>query len=200
MEIVIASNNVHKIREFREMLKAIKGVDVFSLLNFPKYEPLEETGATFQENAQLKARHAAVHLKKWVLADDSGLVVPPLQGSPGVHSKRYAGPEATDADNRKKLLREMQHLTGLQRCAYFECCLVLCDPSGSEKCVSGICEGHILTEERGRNGFGYDSLFVKNDYDKTFAEITEAVKNRISHRCKAFEKLRIILEGLAVAE
>jgi XTP/dITP diphosphohydrolase len=199
MEIVIASHNLHKIREFREMFKAFKGLahlDILSLLNFPKYELPEETGTTFKENALLKARDAAAHTKKWVLADDSGLVVPKLQGSPGVYSARYAGEQATDADNRQKLLSAMQGMTGLERCAYFECCLVLCGPNGTEKCVTGICEGHLLTEERGRHGFGYDPLFVKNDYEKTFAELDDSVKNRISHRYKAFEKLVNALEAL----
>ncbi len=199
MEIVIASSNLHKIREFREMFKNFKplaNLEVLSLLNFPKYLLPEETGTTFKENALLKARDAATHLKKWVLADDSGLVVPMLQGSPGVYSARYAGENAADIDNRQKLLREMQNFSGLERSAYFECCLVLCNDEGIEKCVTGICEGHILTEERGRNGFGYDPIFVKNDYEKTFAELDDSVKNRISHRYKAFEKLANTLEAL----
>lgn len=199
MDIVIASSNLHKVREFRELFKLFKSLskfDILSLLNFPHYTPPPETGTTFKENAQIKARHAATHLKKWVLADDSGLVVPMLKGEPGVYSARYAGEEATDLDNRLKLLKAMQKMQGLERSAYFECCLVLCNPEGVEKTVSGICEGHILTEERGRNGFGYDPLFVKNDYDKTFAELDESVKNRISHRYKAFEKLANALEAL----
>ncbi|MBA3956981.1 MAG: XTP/dITP diphosphatase [Parachlamydiaceae bacterium] len=196
MEIVIASSNMHKIREFREMFKAIKDIDIISLINFPDYVPPEETGETFQENALIKARHAAQHLNRIALADDSGLVVPCLKGAPGVYSRRYAGPEANDADNRRKLLQDMQGLSDIQRSAYFECSLALCRPDGWEKCTSGICEGHIITEERGRNGFGYDALFVKNDYDKTFAELDESVKNRISHRHKSFEKLIYTLETL----
>lgn len=196
MEIIIASHNVHKLREFREMFKSIKGLDILSLHQFPNYIPPEESGKTFLENATLKASHAASQLKKWVLADDSGLVVPCLNGAPGVLSRRYAGIDATDADNRKKLLREMSGLAEVSRSAYFECCLALYSPEGKEKVVTGICEGHILCEERGRNGFGYDSLFVKNDYDKTFAELDETLKNRISHRHKAFEKLFNALDAL----
>lgn len=198
MEIVIASTNLHKMREFRNMLQSIKNLDILSLRNFPNYVVPEETETTFQGNAALKARHAAKHLKKWILADDSGLVVPCLKGAPGVYSRRYAGDHATDSENRKKLLKEMQGFSGLERSAYFECCLVLCSPEGVEKSVRGICEGFILTEERGRNGFGYDALFVKNDYDKTFAELNEDVKNRISHRHKALEKLLLILETLKI--
>lgn len=196
MEIVIATRNVHKLREFREMFKALKGIDLLSLLNFPDYILPEETGTTFLENATIKAEHAAIQLGKWALADDSGLVIPALQGAPGVYSARYAGKQASDADNRKKLLQEMQQLDGLQRAAYFECCLVLCSPGKIKKPTTGICEGHLLTEERGANGFGYDPLFVKNDYDKTFAELSDVVKNRISHRYRAFEKMRLYIESL----
>lgn len=196
MEIVIASHNVHKIREFREMLKPLKHIDVLSLLNFPNYAFPEENGKTFKENTVLKAEHAAQTLQKWVLADDSGLVVPALNGSPGIFSRSYAGDEATDAENRHKLLKEMNGLKEIQRAAYFECCLALANAQGLKKCVTATCEGMILPEERGRNGFGYDSIFVKNDYDKSFAEMDEATKNRISHRRKAFEKLLSTLEML----
>jgi XTP/dITP diphosphohydrolase len=169
MEIVIVTNNLHKMREFREMLKPIKHIDVLSLLNFPHYELPNEEGKTFKENALAKATHAAAFLKKVVLADDSGLVVPSLSGIPGVNSRRYAGEDATDAENRHKSLMELEGKRRHERSAYFECCLVLASPDKLIKCVSGTCEGIILTEERGRNGFGYDSLFVKNEYDKSFA-------------------------------
>lgn len=196
MEIVIASHNLHKIREIREMLKGFKRADFLSLLNFPEYKPLLENGKTFKDNASMKAVHAASVLKKWVIADDSGLVIPALNGAPGVRSKRYAGDEATDAENRQKLLADMLHLDSLHRSAYFECCLALASPEGLKKTVTGNCEGYIIKEEKGRNGFGYDAIFVKNEYDKTFAEIDEATKNRISHRRKAIEKLLPTLERL----
>lgn len=196
MELVLASTNLHKIREFREMLKAFKNLDVLSLLNFPAYIQPPETGATFKENAILKAVHAAQALNKWVVADDSGLVVPSLAGDPGVYSARYSGEGATDADNRLKLLHALEGKQDLERTAYFECCLALANPAGLQKCVTGTCEGRILLEERGRNGFGYDALFIKHDYDKTFAELDEATKNRISHRRKALEKLTGTLESL----
>lgn len=197
MELVIASKNLHKIREFREMLKGFKHIDVLSLLNFPQYVPPEESGKTFQENAILKAQHAAKNLQKCVLADDSGLVVPSLKGAPGIHSRRYAGEDATDSENRQKLLLELSGKQEHERSAYFECCLVLSKPDGFTKSVTGTCEGVILREERGRNGFGYDPLFVKNEYDKTFAEIDDSTKNKISHRRKAFEKLLANLEALS---
>jgi XTP/dITP diphosphohydrolase len=196
MEIVLATANLHKVREFREMFKSLSHLDVISLVQFPHYTAPEETGADFKENAILKAEHAAKSLKRWVLADDSGLVVPALKGEPGVFSRRYAGETATDAENRKKLLQNMQHLEDVERSAYFECCLAIANEEGLKKCVTGLCEGTIIKEEKGRNGFGYDALFVKYDYEKSFAELEESTKNRISHRRKAFERLIPFLENL----
>lgn len=197
MEIVLASANLHKVQEFRDMFKSLTHIELISLHQFNRYTAPEETGKTFKENAILKAEHAAKHLNKWVLADDSGLIVPALQGEPGVKSKRYAGPEASDVENCRKLLQAMENLNGQARTAYFECCLAVADPEGLiKKCVEGICEGSIVKEPRGRNGFGYDSLFIKNDYEKTFAELDDNVKNRISHRRKAFERLLSFLETL----
>jgi XTP/dITP diphosphohydrolase len=199
MELVIASSNLHKIRECRSMLKAVSGLDVLSLLDFPHYKPLEETGKTFEENAVQKAVHAAAALQKLVLADDSGVVVPAINGAPGVFSARYAGNEATDAENRRKLLKEMASLADQDRNAYFECCLALAAPDGLKKCVHGICEGTITTEERGSLGFGYDPVFIKYEYSKTFAELDEDTKNRISHRRKAFDKILPSLESLCTS-
>lgn len=194
MELVLATTNMHKIREFRDMLKRFAHIDVLSLLNFPEYVPPPENGTTFKENASLKGEHAGKALNRWVLADDSGLVVPVLKGAPGIFSRRYAGNDATDTENRQKLLREMESFGDADRHAYYECCLVLANEQGIQKIVTGTCEGTLLEHERGRNGFAYDSLFVKYDYDKTFAEIAEDAKNRISHRAKAFEKLASFLE------
>ena len=196
MELVLASQNLHKIREFRAMLKPFKDIEVLTLHQFPELKLPPEDQDTFVGNAQVKAKYVAEQTKKWALGDDSGLIVPALNGIPGVYSARYAGEESTDADNRRKLLQEMEALQGLKRSAYFECCLALCSPDGVEKTFIGICEGMILTEERGSNGFGYDSLFIKHDYDKSFAELDESTKNRISHRYKAFEKLGRALEGM----
>jgi XTP/dITP diphosphohydrolase len=196
MELVIATTNLHKIRELREMLKRFPHIDVLSLHNFPQYTPPSEEGKTFKENAALKAKHAAEQLQKYVLADDSGLVIPSLGGAPGVNSRRYAGDDATDAENRAKLLAELEGKQDHERSGYFECCLAFAQPGKEVKYFLGSCEGTILREERGRNGFGYDSVFVKNDYDKTFAEIDETTKNKVSHRRKAFEKLIVYLETL----
>lgn len=196
MEIVIASTNVHKIREFRSLLKPFKHFDVLSLLDFPSYVPLEETGDSFEEIVSRKATHAAEQLNKWALADDSGLVVPALGGLPGVRSARYAGEHATDRENRQKLLSEMKSFQEGRRDAYFACWIAIASPEGLQKIEKGICEGTIVEEERGRHGFGYDPVFRKHEYSKTFAELDETIKNRISHRRKAFDRLSLYLESL----
>lgn len=199
-EIVIASTNIHKIREFRSMFKSLSGFDILSLRDFSSYHPPEETGKTFEENAIAKALHAAAALNRWVLADDSGLIVPALNGHPGIFSARYAGIDATDLDNRKKLLEEAQHLMDEDRFAYYECCLALASPRGLKKSACGTCEGTLLSKDKGGGGFGYDPLFVKHGYSKTFAELEESIKNRISHRRKAFDKLLFSLESLSNIE
>lgn len=198
MQLVLATTNLHKLREFKEMFKSLPKIELFSLVQFPDYVPPEETGATFTENAILKAVHAAHHLRHWVLADDSGLCVPALGGAPGIFSRRYAGENATDQENRQKLLEAMQHLKEDERYAHYTCALSLASPEGLKKSAEGICEGRILPSARGRNGFGYDPLFLKHDYDKTFAELDESLKNRISHRRKAFERLIVYLESVKV--
>jgi XTP/dITP diphosphohydrolase len=196
IQLVIASKNVHKIREYKEILKELFNFDVLSLLDFPKYTPKEESSKTFRENAISKALNAAKALNKWVIADDSGLIVPALKGQPGIVSARYAGKNASDVDNRKKLLAEMKELEEEDRNAYFECCIALASPEGLKKCVCATCEGSIAKMERGGGGFGYDPLFIKHEYSKTFAELEASIKNRISHRRKALDKLVIFLETL----
>lgn len=196
IEIVIASTNIHKIREFRDMLKNIPNLDLLSLNDFPNYVPPEETGSTFEENAVLKAVNAAKSLNRYCIADDSGLVVPALKGAPGVYSARFAGSHATDLDNRRKLLSEMALFVDEERNAYFECCIVLASPSGVEKIAKGVSEGTIAAHDKGGSGFGYDPIFIKHDYNKSFAELGDTVKNRISHRRKALDKIITSLEVL----
>jgi XTP/dITP diphosphohydrolase len=195
-QLVIASKNIHKIREIKSILnQLLTGADILSLIDFPDYIPPEETGSTFEENAIIKATHAAKALNKWVISDDSGLIVPALNGEPGVYSARYAGNNATDGDNRKKLISKIEELDEKDRFAYFECCIALASPEKLKKCVCATCEGKVHTQERGGEGFGYDPIFVKHDYNKTFAELPESIKNKISHRRKALDKILTTLES-----
>jgi len=193
--LLIATTNTNKLREIRSIVSG--SFELFTLWYYPDYEQPEETGQTCEENAVLKATHAAEHLGVWALADDSGLFVPSLGGRPGVHSARYAGEDASYKENRKKLLEEMKAFDDLQRHCRFEAWMALADPAGSlVKVVQGVCEGEILYEERGGSGFGYDSIFRKHGYSKSFGELSEDVKNRISHRTIALEKILPSIEAI----
>ena len=196
-QLVIASKNIHKIRELKAILHdVIPDIDILSLIDFPQYIPPEETDSTFEENAIQKAEYAAKALNRWVLADDSGLIVPALGGEPGVYSARYAGKGASDADNRKKLIAKLKDLPDKNLSAYFECCLALASPEQLKKSVCAKCEGRVVAIEKGGHGFGYDPIFIKHDYNNTFSELNEDIKNKISHRRKAIDKLLITLESI----
>lgn len=197
MELVIASKNLHKIREIKAILKSYFPFDLLSLSDFPEYQPPPEKSSSFEENAFSKATSAAKFLKRWCLGEDSGLVIPALQNDPGVTSARYAGEGASDLENRTKLLKELNSLSEDQRVGYFTCCMALASPEGVQKQVKGMCEGRLILSPRGSHGFGYDPLFIKYDYNKTFAELEEETKNRISHRRKALDKLFPMLELLS---
>lgn len=196
MKLILATSNLHKILELKAILKPyLKGVDLLSLRDFPEYQVPEETGKTFVENAEVKAFHAAKTLGQLVIADDSGLVIPSLDGEPGVYSRRYAGEEATDKENREKLIANLQEKSEDERSGYYECALCFASPDKIVKTTTGHCEGTITLEPRGRGGFGYDSIFIKYDYNKTLAELDEDTKNRISHRRKAVDKMLLTLEA-----
>jgi XTP/dITP diphosphohydrolase len=200
VEVVLATSNLNKLREIKEILRDLPALSFLSLRAFPHYTPPEETGVTFEENAILKSVTAAKELHHWVLAEDSGLVVPALEGRPGIYSARYAGKEgkeASDKENRGKLLEEMRELSGVARSAYFVCSVALSSPAGLVACESATCEGVVVEQEKGSGGFGYDPLFRKHDYHLTFAELDEATKNRVSHRRKALELIRPFLERLS---
>ena len=199
MRLLLATSNLHKLREIRAILSKTKSLELLTLRDFPQFKIPEETGATFKENAILKAVSAAKELHIMTLADDSGLVVPALDDSPGIYSSRYAGENATDKENLEKLIKELQNIKPEKRQARFECAMALCDENGNLiKCVTGTCEGSLILEPRGNKGFGYDPIFIKYDYNKTMAELTEDVKNRVSHRRRAFDKILITLESLGI--
>lgn len=189
MKILIATRNYGKLREMKDLLSPFSSLDLYSLHDFPDYEPPEETQDTFEQNATLKAVDASKRLGIVAIADDSGLVVPALQGRPGVHSRRFASLHASDSENRAKLIEEIAKIPETERSAHFFCALAVAANGKLVKLTTGQCEGQILDKERGTQGFGYDSLFLKYDYHRTFAELDPEVKNRVSHRRKAFDKL-----------
>lgn len=184
-ELIVATKNKGKAAEFREMLVPY-GFEVKTLLDFPDRMPdIEETGTTFQENAQLKAEEISTLLNKPVIADDSGLAIDYLQGRPGVYSARYAGEPTDDRLNYEKVLNEMKGVPASDRTARFICVLAFAQPGKQTIFIEGTCEGAITTEARGTNGFGYDPIFVPTKYDKTMAELEASEKNELSHRYHA---------------
>lgn len=188
--LVAATHNANKTREIREIAGSWFD-DVLDLNAWPEIPPAVEAGATFEENSAIKALHASVLLPEaFVLADDSGLEVDSLGGAPGVISARYAGPDATDAKNRKKLLAELDKLGSNPgpRTARFRCVLTVAKGGAKLAVFSGSCEGRIVPEERGQGGFGYDALFIPEGFDQTFGELSSAVKNQLSHRAAALRQ------------
>ncbi|QLB14945.1 non-canonical purine NTP pyrophosphatase, RdgB/HAM1 family [Mannheimia granulomatis] len=192
-KVVLATGNAGKVKEMADVLSQF-GFDVVAQSEFGIVSP-EETGLTFVENALIKARYAAKMTGLPAIADDSGLSVEVLGGEPGLYSARYAGAEATDADNRRKLLVEMDGK--INREAKFVSCIVLLkhETDPTPYIALGECFGEILKEERGENGFGYDSLFFYPPKNCTFAELETKEKKAISHRAIALESLKQQLEG-----
>lgn len=184
--IVIATKNKGKLREFRSIL-ADAYDDIFSLADFGDIPDIEETGLSFGENAFIKAKTASDFLGMDAIGDDSGLVVDALDGTPGIYSARYAGEGASDDDNNKKLLSELEGEKN--RNARFVCCIALVLTSGIREFFEGECHGQIIREKRGESGFGYDPVFYVPKYGKTMAELGPDIKNRISHRAIASGKL-----------
>ena len=197
-EVVLATCNEGKVREYARMLDGLP-VRLRSLSDLPGYEPPPEDGETFSDNARLKAAAAAAAAGLPAIADDSGLCVAALGGAPGVHSARYAGAEATDSDRRRALLAAMLQSREGSRAATFECVIAVALPSGQVATVSGRCRGHILEEERGEDGFGYDPLFVPAGHAKTFAEMAAEEKDALSHRGRAAARLPGVLQRLLPA-
>lgn len=193
-EAIIATHNPGKVKEFKEILEP-KGYDVKSLAEIGYTEEIEETGHTFEENAVLKAEAVAKAVNKMVIADDSGLSIDNLGGSPGVYSARYAGEQKDDQANIVKVLGELKGIEKEQRTARFRCALAVSIPGEETKTVEGHVEGYIAEEPRGEYGFGYDPIFIVKDKDQTMAELTSDEKNKISHRADALKKLSKLLEA-----
>ncbi len=194
MKLLVATSNEGKLSEVREILAGLE----FELLSLKDVAlpPPDETGATFEENAALKATECAAQSGLWTLADDSGLCVDALGGAPGVRSARYA---PTDAERRQKLLKALQGVPRARRGAHFFCAVALSAPGGRQIYrAEGRVDGAIGNEERGTNGFGYDPIFLPEETPgKTLAELSSAAKNALSHRGRALARLRPVLERLA---
>jgi XTP/dITP diphosphohydrolase len=189
MRIVLASSNRGKLRELEELLAPL-GHDVIAQVEFGIETP-PETGTTFLENALLKARHAARIANLPALADDSGIEVDALNGGPGIYSARYAGENASDLQNLRKLLVDLTGIAQDQRTARYQCAIVLVRSAEDPDPIVayGTWEGRILTMPRGTGGFGYDPIFLPHGFDKTAAELDPAHKNELSHRGQALQAL-----------
>ncbi len=193
-KIVIASRNTGKIKEIRSILSN-SGVTIRSLDDYPNLPDITEDGHSFLENAFKKAKSIAEAIGETVLADDSGLEVEALNGAPGIYSARYAGEEGDDKKNILKLLHDMKDVPTMKRKAVFRCVLVLYRREGRYHVFDGIWEGRIAEVPTGKEGFGYDPVFYLPERGVTAAELPEEIKNRISHRGLATEKLKMWIEN-----
>src|SRR6478735_4575422 len=199
LSLIIATGNAHKVEEF-DRLFAVAGLKVTAhsaklVGGMPK---VAEDSGTFTGNAMLKARalRAVAGPEHWVMADDSGLECEALGGMPGVDTAVYAGPHATNEQNRAKLLHAMSGVPEEKRAARFVCHLTLLGPTGEVFEFTGECPGSIATDEAGKGGFGYDPLFIPTGHTLTFAELAPSIKDALSHRAKAFAKLAECLRRL----
>jgi non-canonical purine NTP pyrophosphatase (RdgB/HAM1 family) len=198
MKLLIATYNLHKVREIKEILDK-EYPEKFKVLTpddvLEKYIEVEEIGTTLEENAFLKSSEFYKLTKLPSIADDTGLEIEALNGEPGVNSARYSGVHGNDAENRKRVLKLMKEVPKEKRKARFR--TVICYVDGEQiEFIEGICAGRIINDERGSNGFGYDSLFIPEGFDKTFAEMAPEQKNSLSHRGKAIRNLVKFLKTL----
>lgn len=184
MKLVFATHNHNKLKEIEALLP--EHIELLSLDDIGCTEEIEETGSTIDENAIIKAEYVKTHYNYDCFADDTGLEVESLAGAPGVYSARYAGEEKNDEANVTKLLRQLEQYE--DRKARFKTVIAL-SLDRKQSLFTGICEGRIINERRGKNGFGYDPVFMPKDHEKTFAEMELSEKSKISHRAKAFNSL-----------
>ncbi len=186
--ILIATRNRGKVKEIRDLVQDLP-VEFRSMADFPDLPDVEEDGLTFEENALKKARTLSRETGLITLADDSGLCVDALDGRPGVLSARYGGQDSSDEEKCRRLLQEVDGVPHELRTARFVCVMALVDPKGMERTFEGVCEGKIIHELRGSEGFGYDPIFLYEEAGRTFAEMDRAAKNRVSHRGKALKQV-----------
>lgn len=194
--LVVGTRNAKKRQEIMEILGDLP-LELRDLTSYPQAPEVAETGSTFEENARKKAVELATALSAWVVGEDSGLVVPALNGRPGVYSARYAGKQGDDAANNARLLAELAPLPADRREAYYVCSACLAGPDGQVRAeAAGRCHGIIVPAARGEGGFGYDPLFLVPEYHRTFGELSPRVKHALSHRARALSQLRPILRSI----
>ncbi len=195
MKLLVATHNRGKIAELQALLAGL-GYALVGLGEVGISQAVEETGRTFEENALLKVRFYAARTGLLTLADDSGLEVEALGGAPGVHTARYGGEGLSDRERYERLLQALQGVPREARRARFRCVIALAWPDGRTETAEGTCEGYIAEVPRGENGFGYDPIFYLPEFGATMAELPPEVKNRISHRARAAQGIRRVLERL----
>ncbi|MEW5925385.1 MAG: XTP/dITP diphosphatase [Candidatus Zixiibacteriota bacterium] len=194
MQLVLATRNKDKIREIKNLLEELP-ITIMTFEDFLEFPDIEETGETLEENAILKARGIAEFAGVAALADDSGLEVDTLDGAPGVYSSRYAGPGCTYDDNNRKLLKDLEGVPKEKRTARFRTVIAIAWDESKVETVEGTVDGFIAEKKTGRDGFGYDPVFFYPPAGKTFAEMTLAEKNKVSHRGRALIKASELLAG-----
>ena len=195
--LVVGTRNAKKREEILEILGDLR-LEIRDLTGWPDAPEVVEDGPTFEANAMKKARELSEYLHHWVLGEDSGLVVPALNGRPGVYSARYAGKQGDDAANNARLLAELAPLPADRRVAFYVCSAALANPQGEIMAFAeDRCHGVITKELRGQGGFGYDPLFLIPEYHKTFGELSVRVKHALSHRARALAQLRPALRSIS---
>jgi len=192
LEILIATNNLGKVKEIKDILDSPK-IKILSMKDFPHLPKIEEDGKTYQENAFKKARKISEHTGKICLADDSGLEIDYLKGKPGIYSSRWGN---SDEERINKVLKLLENVPINKRNAKFICAAILVFPDGKIYMVKEECKGSIEFKPKGEHGFGYDPIFLVPEYEKTFAELGDKIKNQISHRGKAMKKMINIINEL----
>ncbi|GAG63519.1 unnamed protein product [marine sediment metagenome] len=196
LEILIATNNLGKVKEIKDILGSPE-IKILTMNDFPHLPKIEEDGKTYQENAFKKARKISEYTGKICLADDSGLEIDYLKGKPGIYSSRW---ENSDEERINKVLRLLENVPKNKRNAKFVCVVVLVFTDGKIYMVKEECKGSITFNPKGEHGFGYDPIFLVPEYDKTFAELGDKIKNQISHRGKAMRRMINIINELVVSE
>ena len=193
-KLLIATGNEDKVKEINELLAELE-IEVITPVQIGGIPEVIEDGETLEENAVKKASEVNEATGLATIADDTGLLVDILDGRPGVYSARYAGEDASYADNNSKLLEELAGLAKSERSAKFKTIIALVDLQGKAHIIEGTCKGHIALEILGENGFGYDPIFIPKGYQKTFAQLTPQEKNKVSHRGKALLKMKNYIKG-----